>query len=245
MTSWMPWKIAGKDFKVIRRKKSLLYTLIAFPLVVSLGLPAVVLWVVQSGSATYSQLIPLIYSLSFFFVIVTAVITTALASYSIVGEKVEKSLEPLLATPTTDGEILLGKSLAAFVPVILCIWLGEVVFMTFIDIISRQQLGYLLYPNWTMAVLLLLVTPLSCLFSIELDIIFSSRVTDLRAAQQLGILTVLPLAGVYVMGELGAIRLDLASTLLVVGTALLLVDVVLFYIARAAFGREEILTKWK
>ena len=50
------------------------------------------------------------------FVIASAVLPTAIAAYSIVGEKVEKSLEPLLATPTTDGEILLGKSIAALLP---------------------------------------------------------------------------------------------------------------------------------
>ena len=41
-------------------------------------------------------------SFSFFFVIIATIIPTAISSYSIVGEKVEKSLEPLLATPATD-----------------------------------------------------------------------------------------------------------------------------------------------
>jgi hypothetical protein len=53
----------------------------------------------------------------------------AIASYSLVGEKIERSLEPLLATPATDGEILLGKGIAAFVPPVAAIWAGAVVFM--------------------------------------------------------------------------------------------------------------------
>jgi hypothetical protein len=43
------------------------------------------------------------------FIIVPATLPTIIASYSIVGEKNNRSLEPLLATPTTDGELLAGK----------------------------------------------------------------------------------------------------------------------------------------
>ena len=38
--------------------------------------------------------------------IYTGALPANLASYSMVGEKVERSLEPLLATPASDGEIL-------------------------------------------------------------------------------------------------------------------------------------------
>ena len=54
-------------------------------------------------------------ALVFIFIILAAIIPTVIGSYSIVGEKIEK-LETLLATPTTDSEILLGKTLAAFLP---------------------------------------------------------------------------------------------------------------------------------
>jgi ABC-2 type transport system permease protein len=53
---------------------------------------------------------------SFFYIMLAAMLPITLASYSIVGEKVENSLEPLLATPITDEEFLFGKILAAFIP---------------------------------------------------------------------------------------------------------------------------------
>ena len=65
-----------------------------------------------------------------------AILPTAIASYSIVGEKVEKSLEPLLATPTTDGELLLGKSIAAFLPPLIATYIGALIFMVLIDIVT-------------------------------------------------------------------------------------------------------------
>lgn len=52
------------------------------------------------------------------FIIGAGILPTGIASYAIVGEKIEKSLEPLLATPASDGDVLMGKSLAALIPAI-------------------------------------------------------------------------------------------------------------------------------
>jgi ABC-2 type transport system permease protein len=111
------WTVATKDFSIFIKKKSMMYSVILFPLLVSIGLPLVIHYAgMRSGGIPVAALSPLLNAFSFFFIIGAAVLHTAIASYSLVGEKVEKSLEPLLATPVTDSEILLGKSLAAFLP---------------------------------------------------------------------------------------------------------------------------------
>ena len=66
-------------------------------------------------------------------VVISAFLPSIIASYSFVGEKIEKSLEPLLATPTTDGELLLGKSLAAFIPCIAVTYFGAAISASIID----------------------------------------------------------------------------------------------------------------
>jgi len=238
------WTIAQKDFSIFRRKRSIVYSLLAFPMGIALGLSAVLWLVVHRGDATYAQLGPLMDAFAFFFTISTTTISTSLAAYSIVGEKAEKSLEPLLATPTTDGEILLGKVIAAFLPTIVSTLMGAVVFMIIVDALSRPDLGYFFYPNWTVAVFLLVAAPLACLFSVELNVLVSSRVTDVRTAQQFGGLIVLPFAGLYVAGELQIIILD-STTLLKISAILLLADAVLFFLSRATFQREAILTQWR
>lgn len=238
------WTIARKDFSVFRQKKTVLYTLIAFPLAVSIGLPTVLALVVHRGQATYSQLASLTDAFGFFFMITAVTVSTGLAAYSIVGEKVDRSLEPLLATPTEDSEILLGKILASFLPSIASTALGTSVFMVYVDILSRPQLGYYLYPNWTMGVVLLIAAPLACLFSVEANVLVSTRVSDIRTAQQFGGLLVLPFAALYVMGEIRVLTLD-EPTLLLISGALAVVDLVLFPLTRAAFRREDILTRWK
>lgn len=246
MNAWVPWKIARKDLEMMRRKKSVFYNLIAVPLAIAVLLPSIALLLIETHAVThYSLLVPYINSYSFIFVMLAPLLANGLASYSIVGEKLEKTIEFLLASPATDGEILLGKSLAAFVPVLLSVWCGGLVFMTYVDVMSYLQLGHLLYPSWTLGAVLLVGAPLACLFSVEWSVVVSARVSDLRGAQQLGALGgFLPFLALFVLLTSGAVNLD-ALSLLAIGVTLLLFDVVLYYSSVAIFKREEILTKWK
>jgi ABC-2 family transporter protein len=47
---------------------------------------------------------------------IPVLVPAALASYSVVGERLQGTLEPVLSTPVRREEPLLGKALAAFVP---------------------------------------------------------------------------------------------------------------------------------
>ena len=235
------WIIAAKDLKGIRRRKTILYTIILLPLLLSLLFGYVIQYALSTAPDIHiSDLATLLDAFAFWFAIVAAIIPSPIASYSIVGEKVEKSLEPLLATPVTDGEILLGKSIAAFIPTILASYGGAIIYMALVD----NAAGYLYYPNAEIAVILLLLTPLIALLSIELSVITSARVTDVRSASQLGGLVFAPFLGIYLAGEIGAITLD-ATTLLVISAIFALLSVVLFFVSTRTFHREEILTKWK
>ena len=152
------WNVVSKDFAIFKNKKSILYTLTIFPLAVGIGFTIILLLIHNASPSPYATYIPAFNGLLFWFIILAAIIPTAVASYSVMGEKVEKTLEPLMATPLTDGEIILGKILSAFIPCILATYLGAIIFMIGIDIITLQQLGYILYPNWTAAVFLLIAT---------------------------------------------------------------------------------------
>src|SRR5512145_1879448 len=52
------------------------------------------------------------------FLLIPLAVPVTIASYSIVGEKSTRSLEPLLVTPTSTAEIIVGKGLAAVIPAI-------------------------------------------------------------------------------------------------------------------------------
>jgi len=234
--------VAAKELKVLSRKKSIFAYIIIVPLLLTVSFSSIIQSQVAAGNAST---LPLgIESLTFFFVVLAAILPSSIAAYSVVGEKVEKSLEPLLATPTTDGEVLLGKSISAFVPPILSIWAGALIFMAAIDYISHGLLSYNYFPNWDSGVMLLLLAPLAAVFSIELTVIASSRLTDVRSANQIGALMFIPFVVVFFAGAEGIITFSI-DNLLIIGGIVLISDLALSFLSTSTFNREEILTKWK
>jgi ABC-2 type transport system permease protein len=240
------WLVASRDFKIFRHQKNIWYSVIVFPILISVLFPAVLEFAGQRsrGLLTVANLPNLLNSFSFFIVIGAAFIPLGIASYSIVGEKVEKSLEPLLATPLTDGEILLGKAIAALLPALVAMYAGAAVFMVGVDAVTFGKLGYNYFPNWTFGVLLLIVVPVAALMSVLYSIIVSSRANDVRSANSYGILIFLPFLAIYFASEIRIISLDINGFLIIAGI-LSAIDIALYFVSTAAFQREEILTKWK
>jgi ABC-2 type transport system permease protein len=250
MRFWKARIVAAKDLSVFRNNKYILYSLIAMPIIMGLLIPMMLIYTLQLQAPllTQAQLVEtaayLVNMFSSFFVLTAVALPTIIASYSFIGEKLEKSLEPLLATPTTDGELLFGKSLGAFIPCIGATYIGELIFVIVIDGWSIINLGTLLLPTVYWALVTGIVIPLACVLSVEANIIISSRVNDIRAAQQIGGIIILPLLVLTVLPSvLPTIPMDTLALILSGGLAV--ADVGLFYLSKATFQREEILTKWK
>jgi ABC-type Na+ efflux pump permease subunit len=243
MTTWIIWKIARKELKVISRKRSIIFYTVGLPLLFAVVFSLVIKN--QTASGITANLSLGAESIIYLFVVLATVLPSTIAAYSIVGEKIERTLEPLLATPTTDGEILLGKSIAAFIPPIVSTWTGASIFMAVTDYtLYSEGLGYYYFPNWNAGVMLLLLAPLAAIMSIEVAVIASSRVTDVRGASQIASLMFIPFVAVFFAGVEGSFTFSIGNLLIFCGIALI-VDVVLFFLSRSVFKREEILTKWK
>ena len=179
-----------------------------------------------------------------FFILIPAIIPTVIASYSFVGEKLNRSLEPLLATPTTDAELLAGKSLSIFLPTMLVTWLSFIPFVLLVNFLAAPILGYAPLPDLTWLIGVFLLAPLFCIMAIALNVIVSSRVTDVRASQQLGSLVVLPVVAVFIISLSGLFVLGPLTMLLMAGV-IALVDIGIAYLTVRTFQREEILIRWK
>ena len=244
------WIVTTKDLSVFKKNKYILYSLIALPFLMGLLVPMILIFSLQAEAATLTQAqlvetaTTLVNLFTAYFVIIAAVLPTIIASYSFVGEKLEKSLEPLLATPTTDGELLFGKSLAAFIPCVGATYIGALIFVIIIDAWSVLNLSVLLVPSLYWAIVMGFVTPLVCILSVEANVIISSRVNDIRAAQQLGAFVILPIVLVLIFATT-VTTFPLVTLALILAGGLAIADIGLFYLSKATFQREEILTKWK
>jgi len=236
--------VAAKELRVLVRRRSVLFYAVGLPLILSVLFSLVVKTDIAPPSGIASDYRLGLESLTYFFVVFAAILPASIAAYSIVGEKVEKSLEPLLATPVTDREILLGKSLAAFVLPVPAIWVGASIFMAAADYLTHDALSYYYFPDWESGVMLLILVPLAATMSIELAVIASARVGDVRGANQIASLMFVPFMGVFLAGVEGAFSFS-TGNLLIVSGVVLVVDVALSFLSAATFRREEMLTKWR
>lgn len=171
------------------------------------------------------------------------IITSVVASYSVVGEKTSRTLEPLLATPVTTLQLLLAKSLAAVIPALVVTWLGGAVFAGGMAAasISGRVFEAIVTPAWLL--LLLLWTPLISMITVGVTVAVSARVNDPRSAQQVSALLILPIMGLFV-GQISGV-LVLGPSLALVGALVLAVLAALtVWLAVTVFNREAILTKW-
>lgn len=238
------WVIASKDFSIFFRKKGILLSIIIFPLCVAFGLPLVLLYITNKSVIDNTVLFALIDAFTFFFLIITTLIPTAIGSYSFMGEKIENTFEPLLATPTTDNEILLGKSLIIFLPTLMAQYVALPIFVILTDVVTLGYNGMLVLPNDNFWIITLLNIPLAIIFSVIFLVFISSKANDTRTASQYGTLGVLPFGAIYLLIEIRFLTLD-TSFLFLFSLVLFFVDVLLMFLVSKTFRREEILTKWK
>ena len=91
-----------------------------------------------------------------FFLLMPAYIPLSIATFSIIGEKQARTLEPVLATPIRTLELLVGKSIAALVPGVLAGWVTYVAFVALASIVYGPNLiGVVTDSSWLVGVFIL------------------------------------------------------------------------------------------
>jgi ABC-2 type transport system permease protein len=178
------------------------------------------------------------------FMIMPLAIPVTIASYSIVGEKTTRTLEPVLATPITTIELLVGKGLAAILPAIGATWFGFGIFAAGASILSTSPavLGRLADVLWLTAIFV--VGPLLSIAAVSVAVMVSSRTNDPRVAEQLSMLVILPLLGIF-FGQITGLFFINDQLIVWMAAILLIVDAGLVALATHLFQRETILTRWK
>jgi ABC-2 type transport system permease protein len=179
----------------------------------------------------------------FYFLIIPMMMPVYIAAYSIVGEKETKSLEPLLATPISVWELLVGKSIAAVVPSVVLTWLSFLVLVIGGYVVMPEPVFQgLIRPVWMVGMVLL--SPLLAMLSVFSGIIVSSRLNDPRAAQQVTGIFIVPIVALSIAVLMGKIFLGVSVVIMAAAITLAL-DCVVLYFAVKLFQRETILTRWK
>lgn len=178
------------------------------------------------------------------FMLIPLAIPITIAAYSIVGEKNSRSLEPLLATPISTMELLIGKSLAAVIPAVLATYGSFLIFIlgSWILIQSKGVISAFLDLRWIIAIFI--VGPLMAILAVFLSLMISSRVNDPRAAEQISMVVILPVLALF-FGQMAGLFVLNKEIITIVALVLITLDILTVFLAVRVFDREAILTRWK
>ncbi len=243
------WIITRKDFDEFRHNRYIFLTLLGMPILFSLMGPLMLISFPfndpsMEGARGEQVLEMMLGMILFYLALIPGIMPSIVASYSFVGEKTNRSMEPLLATPTTDGELLLGKSLAVFIPTMVGTYVAFIVNIFAVNIILFPVIGELSALNLSWIIVVFILAPAICIAAIEANVLISSRMRDVRAAQQVGGLIVIPLMLLLFGSVTGVLPLTPVN-LLIMSIIFLAAALALFVVARGLFQREKILTQWK
>ncbi len=186
----------------------------------------------------------IIRQLLIFLLMIPAMVSGLISAASIIMEKENSTLEPLLATPIKTSELLLGKTLTAFVPAFVISTLNFILLSILIDIGSYIKFGFIPLPTVEWVVIALLLSPTLAFLITMLSIIVSSRTSDVRSAQAVGSIIIFPIYLIIGLQFTGYIMLKI-KYLLIAAVILLAICPLLLRLAIKIFDRENILTKWK
>ena len=256
--------IIDKEWAEVFKNRLVIFTVVLLPLIFTI-LPLVILYVTRStaGSGGSSADMPATFAATcgnlsmgdciqiftineflLFYMMMPVIIPITIAAYSIVGEKTTRSLEPLLATPISTIELLIGKGLAASIPAILATWVSFGLFVSLVRVVggSPAVVAHVLSPIWLLAVVV--AGPLMAILSVNFALFVSSRVNDPRVAEQISAVLVLPIL-LILFGQISGFIILSVKIMLFFILALAAIDVGLMYLGARLFQRETILTRWK
>ncbi len=190
-------------------------------------------WVTKYGGAPIigERVIPFLLMVVGFFPLSFSLV---IALEVFVGEKERKSLEPLLASPLSDGQLYFGKALASMVPPLAASYLGIGVYLAGLKIFRGWQ------PTFELLALVILLTTAKALVMVSGAVIISSQTTSVRAANLLASFIIIPMA-LLMQGESLIMFWANYPVLWWVLAALIVVNILLVRMGLHLFDREELL----
>lgn len=239
----MNWRrvkaIFRKELREYRRNgNTVIYATAILP-IVFLVQPLIAAFTLSSGaSASLRQEHSLIYMLA-----IPVLVPAAISAYSVVGERAQGTLEPVLATPVRREELLLGKALAAFVPSVGVAYIVFALYVALVELFAKPGVPSALIQG-SEVLAQVIFTPLLSAWSIWVGIAMSTRASDPRTAQQMSILISLPIVAVTVLVAFNVIP----ATIRVAGAffiGLLVLNRLGWRMASALFDRERLITSIK
>ncbi len=231
--------VTRKELLDYRRKRSIVVTMLIFP-VIFLVEPVVTIFVAPpSGSAASldkTVMLPILYML-----LIAVVTPSTLAAYTVVGEREQGTLEPLLTTPLREQEFVLGKAAAVLIPSVAMAYTVYALFLICVELFAHRAVASAVFHDAPSLLALFLFAPLVAGWAVVVGMAVSVRASEVRVAQQLGTLASFPVIGVIVLLISGVIHPTFSASL-EFGAGLFVVDLLALRLVSRMFDRERLVT---
>ncbi len=254
--------VVWKDLLDLRKNRGMWYSMLALPAVIVVMPVGVVMAYARNPEDSNLRLMAQYYDVTVnaenaarflvekvladwfvIYLVMPVFVPILLSSHAVAGEKEKRTLEPLLASPITALELVVGKSLASLIPSVAICLLAFVALCVGVDAAAWPITKSLVLPNamWVFGVLV--IGPLFAFFGNGVAVLISARVGDSRQAQQYAGLFVLPLIGLAA-GQFGGFLKAGVAYYALIGGFVLLLDVVILFAAQRLFDRERLMARW-
>jgi uncharacterized membrane protein SpoIIM required for sporulation len=203
-----------------------------FPLLMNFTAQQAVGFVQKYGASLVAdRLIPFLLMVVGFFPIS---ISLVIALESFAGERERLSLEPLLASPLTDGQLYFGKMLASLAPPLIAAFIGIAVYLAGLE----WKIGW--RPPLELLIQVILLTTAQATVMVSGAVVISSQTTSVRAANLLASFIIVPMSQL-VIGESLIMFYGTYAVLWWIVLGLVLLSVVLGRVGLHLFNREQLL----
>jgi ABC-type Na+ efflux pump permease subunit len=230
--------IVRKELRDYRRNRFVIITMTMVPIAFVIA-PMIQLFAANAATGTAHLDTRIGLSLIYMLIIPVSV-PAVLSAYSVVGEREQGTLEPVLTTPVRREEFLVGKALAAFVPALVIAYAVFGIFLAAAAVFAHPVIVSAIYAG-THVLVQLLFTPLLAGWAVWVGIAVSVRSADVRVAQQLSMLGSLPPLAVLALMSLNVITVS-TGVAVALAAGLLVVDLFAWRVVAAMFDRERLVT---
>lgn len=262
--------IAHRDLKIIATSKSVVLTMIVVPLLLLVLLPGVfgALMPVMtevgdlSEMQQFLEMMPppmrdnlagynesqmmavalLVYFFAPLFLILPMMTASVIAAGSFAGEKERGTMEALLYTPTTDGELFVGKLLSAWIPALTITLGGFLLYGFVVNVAAWPTMQQIFFPNLMWILLIVWLAPAAAGLGLSSMVLISSKVNTFQDAYQLGGMVVIPIVALMI-GQISGVIYFSPLLVLAAGLILWIIDAALLILGIRTFKRSEVLAR--
>jgi len=230
--------VIGKELAEFRRNRLIVITAAVLPLIFLVSPTAQILAIKASAASTVLDK-RVDYSL-FFPLLIPVFVPALLSAYSVVGEREQGTLEPVLTTPVGRVEFLIGKAAAIFMPAIGVAYLMFGLFVAITQFAARPAVATAVLHAPQLPAELVFI-PLLAAWAIWAGLAISARASDTRVAQQLSVLASLPPTALVALMSFQVISPTFGLAAALAG-GLLTIDGAACFVVAQLFDRERLIT---